>query len=319
MLSSQNLIQTIKTQSLGLFYGLCLGDSLGSRTEFLQQKDILSRFGISGIQDPANPALLTDDSQLTIALAKALCNANLFDNLSIQNSIAKEFKAWRLAPDTPDRFPGRACLEACDRLIRGIPADKSGGPDELGAGAAMRASVVGFLFQNHTQRLLEVAALQAKVTHDSSEAVASSQAAALLVKFALDGMDPVWMISEIADAVMPACIKTSTYIRDIRSVLSANDTNYAMGQLGNGFLGKEAITLALYCMIKNSSSWIGTVRMAANFSGDSDTIACIAGGAQALRLGLQEIPPQWIERLERRDEITQVANMLAEKKLALSS
>jgi hypothetical protein len=48
-------------------------------------------------------------------------------------------------------------------------------------------------------------------------------------------------------------------------------------------------------------------------------VASIAGGILAARLGLACLPPEWIARLENRDYLIDLANRLADCKVALEA
>jgi ADP-ribosylglycohydrolase len=62
-------------QVLGMIYGLALGDALGAPVEFWDLKGIHERYGVNGIQELPAPALFTDDTQMTLAVAEALITA----------------------------------------------------------------------------------------------------------------------------------------------------------------------------------------------------------------------------------------------------
>jgi len=55
-----------------MVYGLAIGDALGRVTEFLSLHDLKSAYGQDGITDLPDPALFTDDTQMSIAIAEAL-------------------------------------------------------------------------------------------------------------------------------------------------------------------------------------------------------------------------------------------------------
>ena len=60
----------------GCLFGMALGDALGAKTEFLRYEAILETYGANGIQDlVGKPALVTDDTQMAIAVAEALIEA----------------------------------------------------------------------------------------------------------------------------------------------------------------------------------------------------------------------------------------------------
>jgi len=52
------------------------------------------------------------------------------------------------------------------------------------------------------------------------------------------------------------------------------------------------------------------VRLAVNHSGDSDSTGSIAGQLLGIQLGVEAIPVQWLEALELREVIEQVAEDL---------
>ena len=55
-----------------ILFGLALGDALGAPVEFLTLPQIYAAYGARGIQEPPTPALYTDDTQMSLALAQGL-------------------------------------------------------------------------------------------------------------------------------------------------------------------------------------------------------------------------------------------------------
>jgi ADP-ribosylglycohydrolase len=72
--------------------------------------------------------------------------------------------------------------------------------------------------------------------------------------------------------------------------------------------------MALYCVQRHPADYVAAVRLAANISGDSDSVASIAGGILGARLGTRGIPAEWVARLENREYLTGLADRLAAKK-----
>ncbi len=84
----------------GMIFGLAIGDALGYPTEFMPLSAIKSTYGPDGIQDlPKSPALFTDDTQMTIAIAEALIKAGDQDLDTIMEAIRSKFIKWRYSPD----------------------------------------------------------------------------------------------------------------------------------------------------------------------------------------------------------------------------
>ena len=105
-------------QVLGMIYGLALGDALGSPVEFWELKGIRERYGPDGIQELPEPALFTDDTQMTLAVAEALIAAGHQDLGGLMAAISQEFVAWLHSPEN-DRSPGGSCLYGARQLEAG--------------------------------------------------------------------------------------------------------------------------------------------------------------------------------------------------------
>jgi ADP-ribosylglycohydrolase len=86
---------------------------------------------------------------------------------------------------------------------------------------------------------------------------------------------------------------------------------------GGGWIAEEAVAMALFCVLRHPGDYVAAVRLGANITGDSDSVASIAGGILGARLGTAALPTDWVERLENRDQLMAVAERLARKKSEL--
>jgi ADP-ribosylglycohydrolase len=80
-------------------------------------------------------------------------------------------------------------------------------------------------------------------------------------------------------------------------------------ELGEGWVGEEALAIALYCTLRAESLEEG-VMLAVNLTGDSDSTGTIAGNLLGALHGVDAIPQRWLEALELREAIGQVADDL---------
>src|SRR5688572_16232851 len=138
-----------RTQAEAILFGLALGDALGYPTEFLRLNEgIRPRYGYQGIQEPPDPALYTDDTQMTIALTEGLLDAGLDADLDAQmNAVAKRFIEWKDSPEN-NRAPGNTCLIGVRRYESGISWRESGVAGSKGCGSAMRVATIGYFYQH---------------------------------------------------------------------------------------------------------------------------------------------------------------------------
>ena len=94
----------------GLIFGLAIGDALGYPTEFMSLNQIKAEFGPDGMKDLSNdPALFTDDTQMSIAVAEA----------------RRPLHQPRQRPPPPGRR-GSAPVSTCRRAGSSAPSAPSG-------------------------------------------------------------------------------------------------------------------------------------------------------------------------------------------------
>ena len=84
------------------------------------------------------------------------------------------------------------------------------------------------------------------------------------------------------------------------------DHHEAIVQLGEGWVGEEALAIGLYSAMV-ASDFREAVRIASNHGGDSDSTASIAGQIHGAWKGLEGIPNEWIRRLDAIDPLLDVA------------
>jgi ADP-ribosylglycohydrolase len=106
-------------------------------------------------------------------------------------------------------------------------------------------------------------------------------------------------------------------ILKVDQCLDWNDEEKALKVLGEGWIGEEAVALALYCFLRYTDNYRKMVIRAANTNGDSDSIACIAGSVSGAYLGINAIPNDWVQQVEKSDYLDDLAIRLAKKKESL--
>jgi ADP-ribosylglycohydrolase len=135
--------------------------------------------------------------------------------------------------------------------------------------------------------------------------------AAFVVKLALDGIP----VNEYIPRTLAFCEGISDEFNyallRVGHVLGWMDEDAALDHIGEGWTGEEAVALALYCILRYPNNYPACVRRAANTNGDSDSIACIAGGIMGARLGLDAIPLNWRNRTENHLKLVELSVRMA--------
>lgn len=297
----------------GCLVGLAVGDALGFATEFLRAPQIRARYGPAGVTDfePAGGhprGTFTDDTQMTLALADALLEAGGEDLDAVMAAVGRRFVAWSRSPDN-NRAPGNTCLAACRALAGGAHWRASGVAESKGCGAPMRTAPVGLRYHRDAARIHTVGAAAARITHGHPTAVASSVAMSLGVSLALDGTAPAAVCAAMVEAAAALDPRCGAHLKLVPSLLD-REPEAAFARLGEGWVAEEAVAAALYCWLRAPDDFARCVLAGANASGDSDSIACLAGALCGASLGLEAVPSRWRAEVEQVERLLEVADRL---------
>jgi ADP-ribosylglycohydrolase len=317
----------------GSILGLAIGDALGHPTEFVGTLErIRERWGEHGVTDlmPAgrHPAgTFTDDTQMTICVARALVRAGHAPLDEMMKLLGDEFVAWSRSREN-DRAPGGTCMQGCRELAFGASWRAAGVAKSKGCGAAMRAAPIGLYFARDVDAMVRVSAAQSSLTHRHPTGIASSVAAAAPVAFVLrekklDGvvaftrrcvemLDPRFLVAVGCPEPLAEQIGNREMLAALDELEGALDkeADDVCSLLGGAWIGEEAVATALWCVLKAGGDFRAAVLRGANSSGDSDSIACIAGSIAGALVGALGIPPAWVERVEKSRELDGLATAL---------
>lgn len=191
----------------------------------------------------------TDDTVCTIAVADALMHHKPVD---------KTLREWGRRYSSVGYGP---------MFLKWLQSDDMGPYRSFGNGAVMRLSPLARLCNDRTQAVLTGMDITA-ITHNSAEAITATEAY-IETLFALkDGHSP--------DIIKSALSLRFGYDmnRTVSDIRSAYDKFYVRCSKSV----PEAITCAL-----DATSYTDAVRNAVSLGGDSDTLACMAGGLAAIR------------------------------------
>lgn len=330
----------------GAVYGLACGDALGAPTEFMSVEQIHLKFGASGIRDlKQTTGRFTDDTQMTVALAEGLWDARLAlmdgrcpelaarkakfaDTSFVMPLIAKRFAEWSES-DKNDRAPGTTCMSACARLRQGVDWKRAGVTGSKGCGAAMRVAPLGLVY-NDLETLARVTRASARSTHASPIAEQSAHVAALAVHLLAIGFNPKYLLGTLISSVEPygLDLEFDRLLSNVETALVATlqgtvtpeevqTKGSERWRLGEAWTADEAVACALYCFLlahARGEGYVETVRYGANTKGDSDSIACIAGGFAGTHWGVHEdkkgIPVEWVGYVEDGQALAHLAHQL---------
>jgi ADP-ribosylglycohydrolase len=322
----------VSTAALGCLFGLAYGDALGKPTEFMTVADIHKRYGPGGPRAlEGDPALVTDDTQMTLAVGKALLAVHTPTPEVLEPLLRERFLEWAASPDN-NRAPGMTCLRACGELSLGVPWIRATVVGSKGCGANMRVAPVGLVASYHVDTLAGVAQLQAAMTHGHPTALAASELTAYAVRLLRDGaglaslptalrarcheqrttyrdewLDTLWQqpgIPTPADYISRGWDECLDVLDRLDLALTLTDDGEDPCRItGAGWIAEEAMATGLLCAIRHADHPVSALARAATTSGDSDSIACLTGAFIGASQGITAWPTEWRDRIEYADQL----------------
>ncbi|WP_328428715.1 ADP-ribosylglycohydrolase family protein [Streptomyces sp. NBC_00443] len=324
-----------KRAATGALLGLALGDALGFPTEFNDVPSILAKCGPWREMELPTPAIVTDDTQMTLALGKGLRTATDLGVLgpeAMTEPVRAEFVAWNRSPEN-NRAPGNTCLRACDLLERpDMPWQDASQTGSKGCGANMRVAPIGLVPGLSDEQRAGAAQLQSALTHGHPTALAASDLTAHAVRLLAQGAEPTGLVGLLRSYAYEnrtryherwlgdlwtrsqdptpehfitrgwdECLGILDRVQEaVRTVSPETDPCLATGE---GWIAEEAMASGLLCFLWFVDEPLTALRRAACTSGDSDSIACLTGAFAGAYLGADAWPTRWADRIEYRGDL----------------
>jgi ADP-ribosylglycohydrolase len=304
----------------GCLLGLAVGDALGAPVEFLSLDTIKAEYGSAGVTDfyswgDFGPGSYTDDTQMSLATAvgcikarQQYSKARVVDAASV---VHRQYLGWLSSQSDPAnwRVPGNTCISALESGKMGTidrPIN-----DSKGCGGVMRTAPVGLAFD--TEQSFRLGAEFAAITHGHPSGYLPAGFLAEIISHICGGKT----LREAIDKSKKTLVEYEGHEETLKSIdlalrLAGGSASVieAIEQIGEGWVGEEALGIALFCSLRFSDNFKDGVIAAVNHSGDSDSTGSITGAILGTLLGVEAIPKRWIQQLENSSMISEIAENL---------
>ena len=337
-----------KEKFRGCLIGGAAGDALGYAVEFMEDADIFRKYGENGITEYdlyKGTAQISDDTQMTMFTATGLLLGTTRGILrgimgAYEDYIRHSYKDWYRTQteqyplpeeyhyswlvNVPELFsrraPGNTCMSALGSNENGSvkhPINRS-----KGCGGVMRVAPIGLYFAEKSMPIEKsdrIGAEAAAITHGHELGWLPAAVLVHIIRHIVEN-EGESILAAVQDAcftlpdVYPEAEKMDVLQALLQKAIDLSKSELddldAIRQLGQGWVGEEALAIAVYCALRHPDSFEDAIIAAVNYSGDSDSTGAIAGNIMGAALGLEAIPEKYLERLELRDVILDLADDL---------
>lgn len=319
----------LKSKVRGMFLGVAIGDAIGQPFESKPYEVVKQVKKIENYRSGRfKKGSWTDDTQLTIAVAKALIDANGFDMNAMANQHVIAYK------DTVSGW-GSTTREAIQRISAGenwsTSGDFGGAVNRgKGNGVPMKAApLAAYLALQNVKDFTKICVDFTAMTHQTSIAVSSCLAHITALVICLnantanfntkDFLDKVSNASELGRNYYPATFQDdiTDKLRGLQTLYQNPKLLYSDEYLVNEYGGGscylyDSLPLSYAFFIRGPFK-IQSMVDVAYIGGDSDTNASLVGSLLGALCGESVFPAHLINGLNKKDEIVGLADSLFEK------
>ena len=331
----------------GCLVGGAVGDALGYAVEFSRLSEIIRKYGEKGItryELSHGLARISDDTQMALFTATALLfgetrgrmrgigagPVGYFDKAyldwydtqtekyPLQNKRSHTSWLVNFKEFFSLRAPGGTCLSALEAGGRGTveaPINHS-----KGCGGVMRVAPIGVYFAGKTdwtQEEVDMAGAEAAAVTHGHELGYIPSAALVHIVYQLASAEHPDVYKAVLSCMeaMPKLFPDSVYMQEFLGLMEQavdlsqqnGDDREAIRLLGEGWVAEETLAIAVYCALKHADSFEDAMIASVNHDGDSDSTGAVTGNILGTALGYGSIPDYYLEKLELRDMIEEIA------------
>lgn len=334
---------TTLERSIGTLFGLAIGDALGAPVEGWPRETIRTALGF--VRDYQYTILgrgtVSDDTQMTLALAESITQERQFEPEHFAFCLGEWMRKHDQGIEAA-RGASKTVTLTTRALYRGIPWTETGQPSASNVPAVRVAPLALYHLHSDEAALLRDVEDSALPTNVDPLAISGAKLIALAIR-ALLRTDPGefspssfldyleiharHFSPRLAEALRPireflcqtpledqvfgspvAGYAHPEYCLDLQAEIM--DRFEVLQRIGTGKFVLESIPAAIYCFLQSPHNFEMSITTAVNAGGDTDSIAAMTGALSGAFNGTTGIPQRYLEELEHRDRLMDLATQL---------
>ena len=316
-----------RSKVLGCLLGGAVGDAFGYPVEFMSRWSIEKTHGPEGLTGPVfsdcGRWVVSDDTQMTLFTVEGAARAWGQDREKVVDAIRTSYLGWyrtqreqfgdfsgeegllALPEMWEQRAPGQTCLSALGK--GGTGSIETPINDSKGCGGVMRVAPLGVMGSLSAEESFWIASRAAALTHGHPSGYWSAGVLAAIVRRIFDG-DSLRGAIEREMVQLVGLPGADEVLRFLHKAVDPGTKDIA--ELGQGWVAEEALAMGVFAALRGRDL-LHVLCLAANHDGDSDSTASIAGQIYGVMTGVDEIPYDWVSRLDVVDALCVTASVAA--------
>jgi ADP-ribosylglycohydrolase len=177
----------------------------------------------------------------------------------------------------------------------------------------MRIAPVGLIHHDSHKSVFDNGVKIAALTHGHPDGYLPAGVLATIIASINNGNDLMPAIEDSLIELRKYKRHESTeraIVKAIRLYNTQEPTFENVEKLGGGWVGEEALSIALFCALHYQTDFEKAIILAINHSGDTDSTGSITGNILGLLLGKSAIPILWLNNLNMKSIISDMATQL---------
>ncbi|KAJ3011331.1 hypothetical protein HKX48_006903 [Thoreauomyces humboldtii] len=302
-------MEGLRDRMLGSFLGGITGDAYGSYAEFKKRDTYEISPNMETTVFGLPPGSFTDDSSMMLCLAASLVETGTFSPIDQMKRYAKwRSEGYMSSCEERGCFDiGRTTSQAIFDFVQaahsrdGLRKEYYGldGTHDAGNGGIMRLAPVPIVLYKDVELAGRYSALSSKVTHASPECLEAASVMGQMIARLLQGQNKreatLWKPRLECSRVMDIC--EGSFLEKGRD--NIRTTGYVI----------DSLEAALWSFHTTETFEKGMILLG-GCGGDVDTVCCIYGQIAGAYYGYSAIPKRWVDTLQRRPLLDDMATRL---------
>jgi ADP-ribosylglycohydrolase len=307
-----------------ILFGVAVGDALGVPVEFELREDLLENpvtdmrsYGSHHYQPKGT---WSDDSSLTFCLAESLLKGYDLRDMAMKMIQWKEHAYWTAYEEVFDigLTTSLAIERLCEIINKGqedllIKLGNIDDENSNGNGSLMR--ILPLVIHVKDLPIIKQFEIIWQVSALTHYHIRSAISCLIYIRFAenlLNGMTKYQSYQKMQQDMILFFTEYSISLDEQklfdRLIVHSIDT-FSIDEIKSSGYVLDSLEASLWCLLKYDN-YKETVLAAVNLGNDTDTIAAISGGLAGILYGFDSIPSEWINDLQKKDEIIVLADKL---------